>query len=606
MMIGLFLNAQVILNYDFEAYTVGGKLAQQAGLPWTTWSGATGNSEDPVISGDQHVSGTKSVKVVTNNDAVLKLGDKTQGRYEYSLQFRPVANKIGYFNVLQDFAGNNSKWGLQVYFLGNGTGKADANGDGAVQFTYQNDTWMPIKIIIDLDDDYATMYMNGEEKVSYKWTLGTFGTPGPKKISAGNFYGHTQDGKPGEYFLDDIKFEQVTAPLPPQNLKATYDGTNTIKLTWDKPTGATPVSYSITRNGAVYKTGITTNSYDDVLETPPYPDTYVYSIRAEYDNAGYSAASNEASATIEGGVERELVLFEFATGVWCQYCPGAAMGAAELEANGKEVAILKYHASNGDPYEIPAGIARLQYYQIESFPTAKVDGVLEVVGGNATTSLYPAYLPLYEKRIAKPATMTLDLNMVALTPDIYTASVTLEKTYDYFKNDVFIFGALTESHIQHAWQGQSELNNVVRAMYPETGAGNIVSFPSGSNKLTFDYEISTTGFNTDNCEFVVFAQHMPTKEIIQVAKKALKTVSVDAKQNVSLNIYPNPTSSVLNIETSSAKPITYTITNLQGKVLVPTTVLNEKTDIDVSKWTNGIYILKTNTGTVKKFSVISR
>ena len=47
-------------------------------------------------------------------------------------------------------------------------------------------------------------------------------------------------------------------------------------------------------------------------------------------------------------VDRDKVVVEIATGTWCQYCPGAAMGAEDLLANGKEVAIVEYHG--GDEY----------------------------------------------------------------------------------------------------------------------------------------------------------------------------------------------------------------------------------------------------------------
>ena len=48
-------------------------------------------------------------------------------------------------------------------------------------------------------------------------------------------------------------------------------------------------------------------------------------------------------------VDRDKVLLEIITGTWCYYCPGAAMGAEDLIANGKEVAVVEYHT--GDTYE---------------------------------------------------------------------------------------------------------------------------------------------------------------------------------------------------------------------------------------------------------------
>ena len=99
-------------------------------------------------------------------------------------------------------------------------------------------------------------------------------------------------------------------------------------------------------------------------------------------------------------VDRERVIVEIATGTWCGYCPGAAMGADDLVANGHDVAIIEYH--NGDAYANTASNARNSYYAVSGYPTAHFDGVLDVVGGSATSSMYGSYLPLYNQRIVIP------------------------------------------------------------------------------------------------------------------------------------------------------------------------------------------------------------
>jgi hypothetical protein len=84
-------------------------------------------------------------------------------------------------------------------------------------------------------------------------------------------------------------------------------------------------------------------------------------------------------------VPRQKVVFEIATGTWCVFCPGAAMGAADLISNGHDVAIIKYHS--GDAYQIPASTARISYYGVSGYPTTKIDGTLTHVGGNANNSI---------------------------------------------------------------------------------------------------------------------------------------------------------------------------------------------------------------------------
>jgi len=60
--------------------------------------------------------------------------------------------------------------------------------------------------------------------------------------------------------------------------------------------------------------------------------------------------------------ERDMVLVEIATGGWCTYCPGAALGADDLISNGCTVAIIENH--NGDPYAYTGSDARNTNYSI--------------------------------------------------------------------------------------------------------------------------------------------------------------------------------------------------------------------------------------------------
>ena len=77
-------------------------------------------------------------------------------------------------------------------------------------------------------------------------------------------------------------------------------------------------------------------------------------------------------------------MLKLATGGWCQYCPGAALGADDLFANGCSVAIIENH--NGDPYAYAASDARNTYYGIKGYPTAVFDGQQQFVGGDHTVS----------------------------------------------------------------------------------------------------------------------------------------------------------------------------------------------------------------------------
>ena len=50
-------------------------------------------------------------------------------------------------------------------------------------------------------------------------------------------------------------------------------------------------------------------------------------------------------------ISRDNVLLEIGTGTWCVYCPGSAMGADDLVANGHDVVVIENH--NGDSFDTP-------------------------------------------------------------------------------------------------------------------------------------------------------------------------------------------------------------------------------------------------------------
>ena len=261
LLIALFMipamSQTVIFEDNFESYTVGDKLVQATTLTeWTTWSGASGGAEDAVISDAQASQGILSAKVVVGNDLVLHLGDKTTGRYRVSFDIMPEAGKDGFFNLLNDFNGNNSLWAIQVYFKANGTGTVDAGKSDAATFTYTNGAWNNVNVIVDVDDDFATFYLNGEEVISWVFSTGTFGAGTMHKLDAVNFFGNANN----TYYIDSLMVYEQPAVTGPLNLQAEIV-VDTVELTWDAPVGPTPHSYVIIANNTVLVSGLTTTSY---------------------------------------------------------------------------------------------------------------------------------------------------------------------------------------------------------------------------------------------------------------------------------------------------------------------------------------------------------
>jgi len=248
-------------------------------------------------------------------------------------------------------------------------------------------------------------------------------------------------------------------------------------------------------------------------------------------------------------VPRNLVIVEIGTGTWCQYCPGAAMGADDLIDNGHSVAIIENH--NGDPYANNYSNARNSYYGITGYPSATFDGLNLISGGSHTVSMYPNYLPRVNARMAIPSKYTLGLSGSA-TGNTFNVEVAVAKVEDDTNTNVTLHVVLTESEIQQVWQGQTHLNFVTRMMLPSQ-TGTPVNLTTGETaNMPFSFEWNPA-WSMDHAEIIVFLQNNTTKEILQGFKSSLPGL---------VGAYPGSMTEVNFIDTyltgTDTVPITFT------------------------------------------------
>ncbi len=224
------------------------------------------------------------------------------------------------------------------------------------------------------------------------------------------------------------------------------------------------------------------------------------------------------SMLVSQSVPRDKVLVEIGTGTWCQYCPGSAMGADDLIANGHDVAIIENH--NGDSYTTAASNARNAYYSISGYPTALFDGGSAYVGGSYTTSLYPQYLSRYNQKIAIPSYFSIDIEGTTSGYAEFNITVTIDMVDSYTSSDIRLHCVITESEIQESWQGQDHLNFVNRLMVP-THNGIQLDF-SGGNVVEQEYNFELDpSWVPEHCELVIFLQDNTNKTVLNASKREL-------------------------------------------------------------------------------------
>jgi len=213
-------------------------------------------------------------------------------------------------------------------------------------------------------------------------------------------------------------------------------------------------------------------------------------------------------------VPRDMVIVEIGTGAWCQFCPGAAMGADDLVENQHRAAIIENH--NGDPYATTESNARNSYYGITGYPTAWFDGLNPSVGGNHTTSLYPGYRTKVNARLAIPSNYTITATGTHIG-QVYNIAVTVTQMELDAQTNFRLHGVMTESGIQYVWQGQTHLEFVERLMAPDVN-GTALDFSTNATQtvnLTFT---ANSAWNADEFEFIFFLQNNTSKEILQGCK----------------------------------------------------------------------------------------
>ena len=605
MLMSITANSQQVVNENFESYDAGSYMSTVAAPQWEMWgTGVLGG----LVSEEQAHNGTKSMKSYINGntetDVILNMNDLTTGRYRVEFYMYVPANKTGYYNILQDFNGQNSQWGIQLTFNG-GTITIDANGS---QYThpYTPDSWTKIQHFVDLDNDWIDFYLNDEVVLSYQWSKGTNGDGTTCKLDAIDFYSHTANNQAGLYYIDDLVIEQVPAPAAPTNLTATVQNENDVVLSWTAVDNDNLVFYSISREGEEVATTTETTYTDEHL----YPMTYNYQVRAYCGTAiGYSAASNTAQAVIEGGVERQNVLVEVFSYRGCGYCPYAAKALDNMEATGNyDIIVLDQHIS--DTYGYTESANRFQYwagkdnmygqnYGFDGTPSMVFDGYIGMAGLYSTTiseeQQYITTFYNYVKDINSIYNLNAELVQTEVGSKTFTLNVTTEKLSEYFGNDQIVVMAALAEDINYNWGVAGKINNLVRVMYPNAN-GTVATF-DGNNQFSTSYTITVSDdYDITKCKVVVWVENHTQGRVMQSKRFMVSDYYVVdvAEENVVNSIYPNPSEGMFNISGENIESIE--VYDITGKLVMQQQVNANNTTIDLTNKAKGVYTLKSYNG----------
>lgn len=603
MLMSIAANSQQVVNENFESYDAGSYMSTVAAPQWEMWgTGVLGG----LVSEEQAHNGTKSMKSYINGstetDVIFNMNDLTTGRYRVEFYMYIPTGHTGYYNILQDFNGQNSKWGIQLTF-NDGTVTVDAN-QSQYTHSYTADSWTKIQHFVDLDNDWVDFYLNDELVISYRWSRGT-NAGGVNKLDAIDFYSHTANNQAGLYYIDDLVIEQVPAPTAPTNLTATVQNESDVVLNWEPADNVQLVYYSILRDHEVVAT-TTETTYTD---THVYPGSYEYNVQAYCGAAiGYSNTSNSAQAVIEGSVERENVLIENFSRVNCGYCPYAAKALDNMEATGNyNIIVLEHHisetygyAQSANRFNYWAGKDNMfgQNYGFSGTPSTVFDGYIGMSGASTNVSeMQEAYTTYYNyvKNINSIYNLTAELTQTEVGSKTFTLNVTAEKLSEYFGNDQIVVMAALAEDINYNWGVAHKINNLVRKLYP-TANGTVATFDE-NNQFGTSYTITVSDdYDISKCKIVVWVENHTQGRVMQSKRFKVSDYYENsiAEEKVINSIYPNPSDGLFSISGENIESIE--VYDITGKLVMQQNINASNATIDLTNKAKGVYTLKSYNG----------
>jgi ELWxxDGT repeat protein len=153
--------------------------------------------------------------------------------------------------------------------------------------------------------------------------------------------------------------------------------------------------------------------------------------------------------------------------------------------------------------------------------------------------------------------------------------------------DVVLFGAGDNSQNRELWKsdGTSEGTTLFQDINPLTP-----QYGNGSNPSSFFEHNNVLYFSANNGAI--------GSELWQLEKSALSTEKQFLNELAKVTLYPNPTSNILNLKVENQQIKSVKVFNLLGKEVMHLSSINENINkIDISHFTNGIYILQVKTDT---------
>jgi Secretion system C-terminal sorting domain/Outer membrane protein Omp28 len=398
---------------------------------------------------------------------------------------------------------------------------------------------------------------------------------------------------------------------------------NSVDLNWQVD-GGTTHSQSLT--GLTITPGQLYNyTHSDQWDvTPGY-----HSLRVWLSNTNGSDADSTNNEIIKSiyvvnEVFPKTVVYEEATGTWCQWCPRGQVGLKDMLHNHPDGSFIGIAVHNQDPMVVAAYNSAIANF-ISGYPSGTLNRIpVEVDPGLST--IEPAYQAALT-RVPLGKVSIPDVNWNATTRQI-SFDVNSQFALDMPNVNYKVAAVIVENGVTGTtstynqanaysgaidlidWEGNNwrNLPSTVPAstmVYNHVGRALLGGFNGVTNSVpttvTYNTPYSTSFTHTlpilqnvNKVEVVALLLDSATGLIANAtifdlgAKIALATTNFDEKGKFS--IYPNPTTGILHLETEKA--VNVTIIDVLGKIMLTKNNITNQSGLDISSLSKGIYFAR--------------
>jgi len=583
---------QVLIDDDFEAYPLGGKIAQSAQAIgndwWTTWTNAPGGNEDGVIA---EAGGTQCGYISGANDNVLLLGGQESGAYDLEFAIYCEEGKYGYFNILHEFNGSGSTWAMQAYLNatndgnssttyapGHGTVHAGANGNGDIPAVVNE--WMFIRVHVDCDADVAELFYRSETTqveeisvVSWQWSLDSFGenTVGRKMDAMDFFAPHSTLGC---YYLDNFRFTRIG-----------QETHSTLEFNIDEIE-----SYLEEDDADSYDITISNENGTSIGDWTAWIDFGMSTVTTGNGQINWDSEIGETSSLVGLNID-EPTLIEVGAIFAGQAYAGSAMGTKIVSA--QYVVFTDSNGSTGIEPNTPLTLrvyGQGMYGQPGEVLAEKVIPYNSIVADEWTVATFDTPVDLTGYNVWVTAEFTQSVDGYAMSFDGGTNS----GYGDYYRtNGGGAFHRCAETfstdygnfHIRINTTGTPVAANWANLSKPEgsiaIGDTDMVTVNVNSIGLSAGDEYSA------NIMFITNDPENP--EVIIPLTLHVGEASVSETMENAYNVYPNPTTGMVTVEGENINVIS--IYNAAGQLVNIVRVNGDNATVDMSSFGTGVYFL---------------